>query len=74
MERNELRASIAARLLVALSGVRRPRRRRAERTAGGEFFDHAELSGTATRSRISLSGITLCSNWDPFRVSVELTR
>jgi hypothetical protein len=33
-----------------------------------------QLTGTATTSRINLSGTTLCGNFDVFRVSVELTR
>jgi len=32
------------------------------------------LSGTAMVSSISLSASGLCKNWDPFRVSIELTR
>jgi len=37
-------------------------------------INHAPLSGTLSASRVSLSGWTLCKNWDVERLSVELSR
>jgi hypothetical protein len=46
----------------------------AERDSARCPIGQPELTGTATASHIGLSGTGLCRSFDPFRVTIELTR